>query len=268
MTTTTVVQSPLGFMDNLGPSVSYFSPSSTQPDPGHPSIIILLSWMDAQDVHISKYISQHRLLFPTSPILLVKATLAQWLRPGLRRDIFAPAMAVLEGVKSDFLLHTFSNGGVSSASTLWELWTEMVGDEASIPRHAVIMDSCPGYFSWTRDHHVLSRPLPFWASPLVWVFIATVWAMNIPLGREPPHGLYAAALNTKGKIAQESKRAYIYGTQDQSVGWEDVERHAQEAKQSGSKVRMERFEGSGHVSHMRVDGERYWRVVKETWEGK
>lgn len=32
--------------------------------------------------------------------------------------------------------------------------------------------------------------------------------------------------------------------------------------------RLERFEGGRHVAHVRVDGERYWRVVGESWEGK
>lgn len=265
--TQALTKSPLSFMNPLSPTVSYFSPSS-HPGPHDPSVIIILSWMDAQEVHIGKYISQHRLLFPDSPILLIRSTLSQWLRPSLRRRNFEPAMAVLDRLDGEFLLHVFSNGGVSSAATLWELWIQRVNDEASIPRHAVVMDSCPGYFHWQRDHHVLARPLPSWASPLVWVLLVTVWALHVPLGRIKPHDVYASALNTEGKIARETRRAYLYGDMDQSVGWGDVEIHAREAALRGSKMRMEKFEGSGHVSHVRADGERYWRVVKETWQGK
>ena len=64
----------------------------------------------------------------------------------------------------------------------------------------------------------------------------------------------------------------MYGTGDEAVDWRDVEKHAAEARMilgdEGGKVRLERFEGGRHVAHVRVDAERYWRVVKEAWEGQ
>ncbi|KAM5348583.1 hypothetical protein ACJ41O_008407 [Fusarium nematophilum] len=275
--------SPLSLMDNLSPAVAYLSPdkvaASAPPGGGaaalrEPRLIVMLAWMDARDAHIAKYIAQHRVLFPTSPILLLRSTLQMYVRPSLRRRLFEPALPVLRATAGDgasddepsFLLHVFSNGGVSSAVTLWNLWE---GDGRSVvPRHAVIMDSCPGFFHWKRNHHVLARPLPPWASPLVWVLLAVAWAVYIPWGRIEPQEANASALNTAGRIARETKRAYLYGDADRSVGWEDVEMHGRQARDRGGVVRLERFEGGEHVSHVRVDGERYWRVVKETWEGK
>lgn len=51
------------------------------------------------------------------------------------------------------------------------------------------------------------------------------------------------------------------------VDWLDVEAHAQDAVKSGFVVRSEKFEGSGHCAHMRVEGgTRYWAIVKEMWQ--
>jgi len=66
-------------------------------------------------------------------------------------------------------------------------------------------------------------------------------------------------------------RAYIYSKEDELIDWRDVERHGEEAVErlggGGGRVRMERFEGSQHVAHLRKDGERYGRVIRELWDG-
>lgn len=62
----------------------------------------------------------------------------------------------------------------------------------------------------------------------------------------------------------------MYGDADRMVNWRDVEAHAAEARgrggEMGQEVRMERFGGSGHVGHVRKDGERYWGIVGEMWK--
>ncbi|KAF4447643.1 Transmembrane protein 53 [Fusarium austroafricanum] len=271
--------SPLAFMDVLSPAVSYSRPdesASTTPKgrtSGDPPLIIILSWSEARDVHIAKYISQYRDLYPTSSILLFRASTKLYIQPALRRRLFKPALPILhslsvsEDSQPQFLLHIFSNGGVSSAATLWELWETALGDEP-VPRHATVMDSCPGYFNWKRDHHVLSTAFPPFLSPLVWVFLSFAWLYyKMWLGMEP-HAAYALALNTPERISREVMRVYLYGDADRSVGWEDVESHAQQARENGAVIRTEKFEGGAHVAHVRVDADRYWKVVQETWQGK
>ncbi|KAF4470642.1 Transmembrane 53 [Fusarium albosuccineum] len=278
MATPTPDESPLGFLDRLSPAVAYLSPDKTASrgsESGDPRLIILLTWMDARDGHVAKYIAQHRILFPSSPILIIRSTLKQYMQPSLRRRLFAPALPILQALEADtdvgdkprFLLHVFSNGGFASAVTLWELWAAALNGKP-IPRHAVVMDSCPGYFHWKRNHHVISLGLPFWASPLVWLALGIAWMCYIPWGRTEPQEANALAINTTDRISRETRRAYLYGDADQSVGWEDVEAHGRQAKERGALVRMEKFIGGAHVAQVRVDGERYWRVVKETWEGK
>jgi len=66
----------------------------------------------------------------------------------------------------------------------------------------------------------------------------------------------------------EVRRTYIYSEADALVDWRDVESHAAAAVENGFRdVRLEKFEGSMHVAHARADEGRYWRVVRETWEG-
>lgn len=275
----TTKESPLAFMDVLSPAVSYFRPkeaaSTTPKDPSSkdPPLIIMLSWSEARDVHIAKYIAQYRALYPTSPILLFRASTKLYIRPGLRRRLFEPALPVLQsftaakGDEPNFLLHVFSNGGISSAVTLWELWQTALGSEP-IPRHAVVMDSCPGYFHWKRNHHVISIDLPSFLSPVVWVILGFAWVYYILWLNKEPQEANASALNTPERISRETMRTYVYGDADLSVGWEDVESHAQEAKKKGAIVRTEKFEGGAHVAHVRIDADRYWRAVQETWQGK
>ena len=60
-------------------------------------------------------------------------------------------------------------------------------------------------------------------------------------------------------------RCYIYSDEDQTIRAKDVERHADEARATGWNVRMEKFHGSGHVQHLKLDPERYWDVVSDFW---
>lgn len=60
----------------------------------------------------------------------------------------------------------------------------------------------------------------------------------------------------------------MYSKQDLLVDWREVEKHArEEQKRHGGEVRLERFEGSGHVSHLREDEGRYRGVVEGLWLG-
>ncbi|KAJ4117401.1 hypothetical protein NW765_010820 [Fusarium oxysporum] len=125
--------SPLAFMDVLSPAVSYFRPAESTPTTpktttsGDPPLIIILSWSEARDIHIAKYISQYRELYLASAILLFRASTKLYIQPALRRRLFEPALPILQSVNNgqedapSFLIHIFSNGGVSSAATLWEM---------------------------------------------------------------------------------------------------------------------------------------------------
>ncbi|RGP76023.1 transmembrane 53 [Fusarium longipes] len=275
----TIKESPLAFMDELdSPVVLYYRPDEPTTtlktiDSREPPLIVILSWSGARDVHIAKYISQYRTIYPGSAMLLFRSSPKLFMQPKLRRHLFEAALPILKSLPStedntpQFLLHIFSNGGVSSAVTLWELWETALG-QGPVPRHAVVMDSCPGYFHWKRDHHVISMEFPWFLSPLAWVVLGLGWVYTMLTVGAIPHETNALALNSQKRISRETVRAYVYGNADLSVGFEDIESHAVDAKKNGATVRTELFKGGAHVAHIRVDADRYWRVVREAWAWK
>ncbi|TFA97606.1 hypothetical protein CCMA1212_006131 [Trichoderma ghanense] len=293
-------------MEHLSPSVSYYNPASLHhnntnsssnnnnkdiipqgatPTNGHPELILVLSWMGARDVHIAKYIAQHRALFPSSPILLVRSPASHVFWPSLARKHIPPAIRILKafaepettaapssGARPRVLLHILSNGGVSTAARIRELLRKELGRDAAgnrlvIPRYALCLDSCPGNFVWQSTHRALLQSLPRWTSPLVHMVIAIAWLIYKLRLTRPAQNLNAEALRRQSLLPRETRRTYLYGTADAVISWQHVEDHARRAESSGFKVRKERFEGGEHVSLVRKESQRYWQAVKETWEG-
>ncbi|KAL7823550.1 hypothetical protein V8C26DRAFT_425620 [Trichoderma gracile] len=290
-------------MEHLSPSVSYYNLAShsdtscnsnndkkdnTAPAAnGHPELILVLSWMGARDVHIAKYIAQHRALFPSSPILLIRSPASHVFWPSLARKHIPPAIRILKAfaepeiaatgpgsvARPRVLLHILSNGGVSTAARIRELLRKELGRDAAgnrlvIPRYALCLDSCPGNFVWQSTHRALLQSLPRWTSPLVHVVIAIAWLIYKLRLTRPAQNLNAEALRRQSLLPRETQRTYLYGTADAVISWQHVEDHARRAESLGFKVRKERFEGGEHVSLVRKDSQRYWQAVKETWEGE
>ncbi|KAL6821181.1 hypothetical protein J3E69DRAFT_49793 [Trichoderma sp. SZMC 28015] len=299
--TTVVVKKepPLSYMEHLSPSVSYYIPpnpasldKNSNSNSNDPELILVLSWMGARDVHIAKYIAQHRALFPSSRILLIRSPASHVFWPSLARKHIPPAIRILKqfaepetsaaaaaaspsnngGNKPRVLLHILSNGGVSTAARIRELLRKELGRDAAgnrlvIPRYALCLDSCPGNFVWESTHRALLQSLPRWTSPLVHMVIAVAWLIYKLRLTRPAQNLNAEALRRGSLLPRETQRTYLYGTADAVISWRHVEDHAKRAEDSGFKVRKERFEGGEHVSLMRKDSQRYWQAVKETWGG-
>lgn len=289
---------PLSYMEHLSPSVSYYIPpnpasldkNSNSSNSNDPELILVLSWMGARDVHIAKYIAQHRALFPSSRILLIRSPASHVFWPSLARKHIPPAIRILMqfaepetsaaaaavpsngGNKPRVLLHILSNGGVSTAARIRELLRKELGRDAAgnklvIPRYALCLDSCPGNFVWESTHRALLQSLPRWTSPLVHMVIAVAWLIYKLRLTRPAQNLNAEALRRGSLLPRETQRTYLYGTADAVISWRHVEDHAKRAEDSGFKVRKERFEGGEHVSLVRKDSQRYWQAVKETWGG-
>lgn len=290
---------PLAFMEHLSSSVSYYCPKDAIPlttqsendnattidqQHRHPELILVLSWMGARDVHIAKYVAQHRALFPSSRILLIRSPASHVFWPSLARKHIPPAVRILRqfaepetkatnsssSSRPRVLLHILSNGGVSTAARIRELLRKELGSDSAgnklvIPRYALCLDSCPGNFVWKSTHKALLQSLPRWTSPLVHFVIAVAWLIYKLRLTRPAQNLNAEALRRGSLLPRETQRTYLYGTADAIIDWRQVEDHAKRAEESGFKVRKERFEGGEHVSLVRKESQRYWQAVKETW---
>jgi len=71
-------------------------------------------------------------------------------------------------------------------------------------------------------------------------------------------------INDKSLITGK-ERLYLYSVNDPMVGWKDVEAHSHKAEKHGWVVRREKWDTSGHCSHMYADPKRYWDAVQNVW---
>ena len=288
---------PLAFMTQLSPCVYFYRPTAppAQAIPSQkpaPKLIVLASWMGAREPHIAKYLVQYQALFPSSPILLLRAEPRHFLRPRGTAHEFAPAVPVVRSIfpellggaatadndkqttppqRPEILIHAWSNGGVSA---LLSLRRALLGaTPAPLPPYTLVLDSTPGRFRYRAAYLAFTTGLTgiakWLVAPVMHLVCAWYWLKHVLVGRGrtgPLEGL-RTALNDAASRRSEVRRAYVYGERDRLVHWRDVEGHAAEAEARGFSVRTEKFDGGEHVAHARVDPQRYWRVVRETWEG-
>lgn len=250
-----------------------------------PRLIILATWVFAQDAHVAKYIANYRSLFPGATILVAKSFLRHMFWFPTAREELVPVVSVIrnildEGTASDVttsgrpsvLLHVFSNTGLSTASNLFEVYTKITSKK--FPLHATVFDSSPGRYEY---HAIVSavkfgaprnRPLQRLLSlPLAHFLSTFMWILMNVFGVQDWVVFWRAAVNDPTQIV-ETHRSYVYSSFDPLVEARMVESHAESARERGfSVLRMVDFGDSDHVAHARAYPEQYWSVVKETWEG-
>lgn len=272
--------------------------TSSQPPPTSsvppPKLILLSSWMGAGDKHIAKYLTRYQALYPTSPILLIKSEPKHVVIPSRGKAITAPAVPIIRSLApapspSDLkhnrhpvlLIHLFSNAGSAVKNHLYDLFAETAPaggggrttrDEGVLPPHVTVFDSTPGEATYTGSILAFSSTVPpGWrrtlALPLVHLLMMAFWVWYIVPGKDILK-YWGDRHNDKGLAGGEVRRTYVYSEEDVTIPWKGVERHAARATENGFEARLEKFGGSLHVAHMVRDPERYWRVVRETWEGR
>ncbi|CAH0051744.1 unnamed protein product [Clonostachys solani] len=273
---------PLFFMEKLGRLVSLYRPEKTEASNSssankHPRLIIVGSWTDARDVHIAKYIVKYQALYPGAQILLLKNTTAEIYRPSRIGPAMKAAVPVLRDVhppgplpsSPEVLIHIFSNGGSGSIANLYEQFAASAGSGEHFPRHVTILDSSPSVYSIGHAVTFVTLNMPSFqriiATPLLYIW-AIAWSVLIALGLVASSGDWGKAHNNK-PAETEARRVYIYSGADVLIDDKGVESHAADAEAKGFSVKLERFEGSAHVAHVRKDEHRYWDIVKKAWGG-
>ncbi|KLU92008.1 hypothetical protein MAPG_10955 [Magnaporthiopsis poae ATCC 64411] len=273
--------SPIAYLYRPEPKAGAKTPALWTPPA--PKLIVVCTWLGAQEKHIAKYILRYQAVYPTSQILLIRCEFAHLLNPDIAVREIQPAVSALrEAVgentaaassfkKPEMLVHVFSNGGSSMLCHLYDACKP-----ASLPRHVKIFDSAPGQWSYRSCLMAISVGVSG-----KWKFLLTPFFHIVVIGYYVKHFVFtwnracgdplarcAAAHNDPAVNATEVKRAYIYGDEDQLVASGAVEEHGADAKRKGFEVRMEKFVGGGHVAHARTDVDRYWRIVDDTWRGR
>ena len=303
-----------------------------------PSIIVLLTWVNAHPRHIDKYVQGNLRLFPNSRIIVITSQLQDFMyhSKASQEEQLCEAAKLLVAEhqhskrahssdstsetpqkgrqRSRILIHLFSNGGAQKLWLLGRACLKLM--QASSSSHSdpedsfslgdlfptAIFDSSPGHLHFRRANamcrDILSQKgiarIPMRAG--IVGAIGTLWtARRLEIrddvtefweglnDRESWHGqchdddtsgtgLYdspatdvARGQRSYDHVPVRRVRCYIYSDQDQTIQAKDVERHAYEARTKGWWVRTEKFHGSGHVQHLKLDPERYWDVVSDFW---
>lgn len=251
--------------------------------------------MEARDIHLAKYIHQYEALFPTSAILVLKASLAAVNIGCIGRldakGVVDPLCALLgepdrQPDVPQLLVHVFSGGVSCMLYHLYDVYADVMANDGhgtptattdapsvkqrSLPLHSTIFDSVPAVFSYTPTVNAVLMGVPprSWTRllvlPAVHLLVLTWWVRIRVLGLPDILAVYAQSHNDLSKV-QEATRFYIYSRSNKIVPARDVESHAAEAEAKGFRVLRQVFSGSEHVAHARKDPDLYWAAVRNVW---
>ncbi|KAK9482090.1 hypothetical protein V1527DRAFT_486027 [Lipomyces starkeyi] len=180
---------------------SFPNTSGTPPD-----LILIGSWMNASPRHIAKFTEYYQLIYPSSSILLLTSSTADFFFNTASKEAadFAPAVATVRayidqcsaygqehstpGEGGGLLVHGFSNGGGGQVAFLAEHYKAATGHP--LPARAVILDSLPGRSRFLVGIRTLSLGLPKawyvrWPLQLAFaVLLAVFFQIPHALGRQ------------------------------------------------------------------------------------
>lgn len=266
-----------------------------------PDLVIICSWLYALPKHISKYTNAYQRLYPTTPILLLKqdGPDLMWRPNAWQMKNLKPATELIKVAESGLdrhlrvMMHVFSNGGSFTACQLADAYALSARSESNeggwlagpvtlLPVTALVIDSAPSIPDMRRGFIAFSQGMPSSlpgpvravGGAVLFSFMVSVSMASRLVGVEGVITSMRRKLNHGAFMAGGVRRVYIYSESDQLVPWQHVEMHAEEArnvldKRAGGsgeeRVKLEKFVGSRHVSHIMIDAERYWRIVKTLW---
>ncbi|VUC29617.1 unnamed protein product [Clonostachys rosea] len=281
--------SPSVFLYEEDPSLR----NSYHEDQNGPRLVVLATWAFAHDKHIIKYIDRYRELFPNVSILVVKSFLRHffWI-PGARKELEPAAIAIrnLLGVNDHtetstiggppMVVHLFSNSGLATTYNLCDAYSstteiDKTNPKDRLPLHATIFDSSPGTYEYLSVASAVMFGVPpgrwlAWiiATPLAHLLSMSLWVWVRVLGGADWPRVWGQAANNATRSV-ETCRSYVFSTVDPLVKKDAVQSHAKDAPVERFNVLYQAdFGNSKHVSHARFNPDLYWRVVKETWEGR
>lgn len=274
-------QPPLDFT-TLTDKVSYFRPPLETKKPDSLSLIVLCSWMSANRKHIAKYTQQYRRQHPGAEILVLESSVGDVFETALsdivatcaarKHKQLAPAREILlshltapDHAQPRIVLHVFSNGGASCATTLI---SSLPAEHRLNAFNAVIFDSCPGEATYQRSVHAFSLSLPkhllaqIIGIPLVHLMICMFGLIFFLFNAEHFMARIRRQLNDPALFDVKVPRLYVFSHADELVLSRDVANHAADAREKGFlKVSELPFERSAHCAHAMAHGEQYWGAV-------
>ncbi|RFU25867.1 hypothetical protein B7463_g10471, partial [Scytalidium lignicola] len=251
------------------PSTVTVTTSSKPP----PDVILITSWLNAQPRHIAKYTTCYTKLYPTARIIVVTTDTVNMLFHSKTANLkrLTPVLEFLYGIPPDarILLHSFSNGGAATLCTIVATYLEKTAKP--LPMTALVLDSSPGRATYEASIRAFTVSIPknILLRFLGMAFFRIVFGFYVfyfwVFGKGTPVDLIRAMLNKTELFDTKTPRLYVYGWKDVMVQWKDVEEHVADARSKGYVVDSERFEDTGHVSHLVAHEEEYIGAVQRLW---
>jgi hypothetical protein len=283
---------------SLGSRMSLFVP----PDSAAGELIVLCTWLGAGKKHIAKYVGEYRKIAPRARILLIESSV--WIvtaRYSRQREAIKPAVdavrVVLDecgynGLKSTtkpkIVIHTFSNGGkffstriliapvliliflvgTNSATQLLIVLRKQL--DYLVPISSITCDSGPARGAYWKSYLSMTTSLPkglFWqiVGPPIVLVICNVLFSSQWLGWEKPEAIYRRTLLDQD-IVSCKRICYIYSKADTHVDCDDVDSHADIARQKGWDVEKVLFEDTPHCNHISKYRTEYVDAMTTTWQ--
>ncbi|KAF8071566.1 hypothetical protein FPV67DRAFT_1622026 [Lyophyllum atratum] len=261
-----------------------------------PTLVLIFGWMGAKLSHLHKYTKVYEEMYPNATKVLIRCPHSFfWSRESSRRARLAPVVETLQAlgylppsnrtkvdtsqmklIQPRLLIHAFSNGGCSQLLCLSRLLASQFPNfHITHPStSAIILDSCPGIGTLqqakramgTLVRHPLLKSLL--NAVITWLYFYSA-ITRLVFGTKNMPELLKIRLNAPRLlpwVRKSTPRLYLYSKKDEMVPFQDVEGHAKDAEAAGLNVRAVVFEDTPHVSHARIEPERYWTAVKAVWK--
>ena len=260
--------------------------SSSSSSSSHPDVVMVYGWGDGLPKHVAKFTDGYRVLYPHAKQILVLSPIskAMFSDHQQRSESMLPIVRAIwpedpsKHPEKDpkILVHTMSNTGAVNYASLLNIFQQTFG--RPLPHDLVVMDSTPGGTDFTKANLMRwSRAMALGtAAWFPWPFAVTqaIWALSlcvnqvIAMVRRSEHaGAWARrAVQDTQYQPKDTRRLYMYSKEDDLIGWEDIEEHVAEGRGLGWESDVAVFEGSGHVQHMRVYGDKYWKHIQDSWD--
>jgi len=260
------------------PASETSSPTPHQSNHPSPSAILIFAWGGGTAPQLSRYVAKYSELYPSARIVPFGSPYSDFLPWPIRLqtqkeegfDRILEACPPGETGTNGVLVHIFSNGGAYRFCLMATRY--LLTTHSPLPIRALILDSAPSPSSPGSKAHalitgmgltglvrLLSLAVLYPALSLEWMWTFVTWQNEfVSFARK--------VLNDPAVVKRSAARVYIYSHEDKVVHWRGVEAHAEEARRQASRVETETFEGSQHVSHSKVEPERYWNTIRRTWD--
>ncbi|KAL6234442.1 hypothetical protein BDW75DRAFT_212213 [Aspergillus navahoensis] len=253
-----------------------------------PALIVLCTWLGgATPRRIVKYVSHHHRLFPGSAILLITtgmiditvrslSAIRSRLRPAREaiRRVLAPRTGDAAKTSNGVLLHIFSHGGSNIAL---QLILSMQNPKHPsgihrLPLQGIIFDSCPGDTTFMRNYQASVYSLPpaplpiqLLSKALLFPAIGAVTGLQA-LGIMSSISEMKRQLNDSLVISARVPRLYLFSKADETIHWEEVQAHLDDARVRGYCVLSVVFHKSPHCALVVEDEKRYWGAIQRFGE--